>query len=260
MGMAKQDGINAVNLAQIIGGVFFHTFTCQCRQARMRHRNHDVRALFAHFRHVFSGHFDNVLGHDIAFQIGLVPLHDLRRDKPDHADLGLVLFAVAIGKFTIKDHIGLEIRFVIFGIIIAVIGKHIGTDIGEFGPRKTFAQEIETIVEFMIADIGRVITQKVHRLVNRMHLALFQAVALCHVIAKRVALDQVTIIDQDDVFGLTARVFQQGRDLGQTDRIRRTVTIIIVIDQMRVDIGGFQNAQRYGAVGQCRAAGKRDRQ
>ncbi len=106
----------------------------------------------------------------------------------------------------------------------------------------------------MVPDIGRVITKKVHRLIDRMDITVLKTTFLGHIIAKRIALDQVTIIDKDNVLCLATCGFKQGRDLCQTNRVGLAITVIVIINQLRVDVGGFEDTQRHRAIGQCRAA------
>ena len=79
-----------------------------------------------------------------------VPVHDLRRDKTDDADLDVMLLTRAVGQFAVEQHIGFHKRFIVAGL-----GADFLDDIGahhrEVCTREGLHQEIEPVVELMIA-------------------------------------------------------------------------------------------------------------
>ena len=60
----------------------------------------------------------------------------------------------------------------------------------------------------MVADVADHIVQRIHRLIDRMHVARFQPLGR-HVVAERAALNDVAVVHQHRVGSLLARLLDQ---------------------------------------------------
>jgi len=102
----------------------------------------------------------------------------------------------------------------------------------------------------VIAERAAIIAEHVHRLDHRMHVARLHALLIGHVIAHRIALQEVAIVDQHGVSGLGADAVDQARGARQSHRVVRLVGIIVVRHHIDVDVGRFHQPQmRLVAVG-----------
>ena len=157
MGMAEQDRVNADNLCQPRHGVFGELPYLPLLEPRMRDHHHQLRALGAHLRHVFSGHLDHIAHHHAAFQIGFVPLHDLRRYQADHPDFQCVELTLGVLELPLKQHIRRKGVFGTGAVFVAVVQVDVGVDIRKIGPLDCAAQERQAEVELVVAQIGGVV-------------------------------------------------------------------------------------------------------
>ena len=182
--MAKQDGVDAGHIGQAAYAVFAHRPHGTALQPGVRHRHHQLRPFGAHFRHQAFGHFYHVPGADFSLQVGFVPLHDLRRHKTDNADFESVPPTLCIGKLALQNHVGRE------GVCArgCAAFEHVGADIGKPGPGHGTAQERQAKVKLVVAQVGSVVTQRMHDLVGRVYFAVFQGLDLGHKVAHGVAL------------------------------------------------------------------------
>lgn len=92
VGVAEQDRIDARDLTQVVNGVFCHGPVRIGGEARVGDNDHQIGAFFAHFRHVFTRGFGDVVNGHLTVEVGLIPRHDLRRDKTDIADFQRLFF------------------------------------------------------------------------------------------------------------------------------------------------------------------------
>ncbi len=98
MRVAQKDGVDVGYVGKIVTGILVIAH-CRCSaQAGMRQRNNDVGACILHCRHVFLRGLDNVRHFQVAFQMLLVPLHNLGRHEADEADANLLLAPIAGGQ------------------------------------------------------------------------------------------------------------------------------------------------------------------
>ena len=197
--VAKQDGVDADHFGELGDGVLTELADLALLEAGVRNGNDELRALADHFRHVFLGHFDHRAGRHLAFEVRLVPLHDLRRDEADHADLEVFLRALGIDEFPIEDDVGLESRGGVGAVFFAVGEDHVGAHVGELGAGDGALEEVEPEVEFVVAEVGSVILQRVHDLIGRVRLAALERADLGHHVAERVALQEVAVVKEQAV-------------------------------------------------------------
>ncbi|MMZ60828.1 hypothetical protein D1872_229450 [compost metagenome] len=101
----------------------------------------------------------------------------------------------------------------------------------------------------MVPQVAGIVIQQVHRLEDGMRFAFFQRFYRGDVIAQRVALDQVAVVDEQTVFGLGAGLLDQRCRLSQTVFVRRLIRKIIIIDHVHVQIGGLHNSELHSGIG-----------
>ena len=176
----------------------------------MRQGHDDLRPLGAHPGHEGAGGLDDVSGLDPAREMLAVPCHDLRRGQADHPDAQRVAPPRAIGQVTVEQRIGGEGSAVLCGVCAPVV-REIGQHHGKARGGGAGQQEIETIVEVVVAQRGRVIAQSVHRGDQGMGFAGAQAAFRGDVIAHGIALQKVSVVEQQAVGGLGAGLADQQR-------------------------------------------------
>ena len=129
---------------------------------------HHISPFRQHLRDIFARGFGNVIDRHLAVKIGFIPGHDLRRHKADIADAQGVDLTVAVHDPGILDQVRRKHRFSGFGI------DDIGVHVGELRPGQRLVQEVETVIELMVAQVADGVIQGVHRLIYRMYIALFE--------------------------------------------------------------------------------------
>ena len=134
----------------------------------MRDHDHHISPFRPHLRDIFARGFGNVVDRHFTAEIGFIPGHDLRRHKTDIADAQSMGLTIAVHDPGILDQVRRKHRFASFGI------DDIGVHVGEFRPGQRLMQEVEAIIEFMVAQVADGVIQGIHRLIHRMHIAFFQ--------------------------------------------------------------------------------------
>ena len=76
-----------------------------------------------------------------------------------------------------------------------------------------------------------------------MHVAFFHAPLVGDVIAHRVALKEVAVVEEKRVGGLGPDVGDVGGGAGETYRVDRAVAVVIIGPDMHMEVGGFHDAQ-----------------
>ena len=95
----------------------------------------------------------------------------------------------------------------------------------------------------MIAERRAFVAEQVHALHDGMDVAILHALLIGDVVAHRIALQEVAIVDQHGVGRLLAHGVDQRRGARQPHRVVRLVGIIVVGQHVHVDVGGFHDAQ-----------------
>lgn len=137
----------------------------------------------------------------------------------------------------------------------------IGRDNGEIGARNRIHQEGQAVVEFMVAQGGGVIAKGVHGVhgVNDgVGIALFHAAGIGDVVAHRVALQEVAIVEEDGIGGLGADALDKAGGARQANGINGFVGVIVIGENMDMQVGGFHDAQMGligGSIGRERVQG-----
>ncbi|OIQ68195.1 hypothetical protein GALL_502160 [mine drainage metagenome] len=242
MGVAGQDRVDPLDAPQGNRGVFGAVNVVRCTDAGMGKRDDEVGTLFLDFRHPGGGGRDDVARGDIAFKVMAVPLHDLWRHKADQADADVVLFSRAVGDLAVKDDVGLEQKLVLTrrGTLHF---NHIGGNNGELRPGDGLFKERQAVVEFVVAQRRCLNPQHVHRLDCGVDRVAVHALFIGHVIAHRVALQKIAVVDQHGVGRFGADTRDQGRGAGEANGINGFVGVIIIGVDIHMDISGFHDAQ-----------------
>mmetsp|Transcript_23568 Transcript_23568/g.41670 ORF Transcript_23568/g.41670 Transcript_23568/m.41670 type:complete len:359 (+) Transcript_23568:1062-2138(+) len=238
--VARQHRVDAINRRQRDRGVF-HPVAVICRtNARMAKGDDDVGPLFFHQGHQCAGRIHDIAGVDVAFKVAAVPVHDLGRDKADEAHLDHMRVSVAIRDRVVEDHEGRHEGFVSSGRA-PLFRRHVCTHNREIRTREGFHQKIKAIVKFVIAQRGRIKAHSVHGCDDRMAVALFHAPLVSDVIAHRVALKEVAIVDQHGVGRLRPDAFDDRGRAGQTHRVTGPVGVVVVGKDMHMQVRGFHD-------------------
>lgn len=108
----------------------------------------------------------------------------------------------------------------------AVRLQHVGANGGEFGAGQRLAEEVEPVVELVVAERAAEIAEAVHRRDDGMLVAAVEALLVGDIVAEQAALDEVAVVEQDGVARLVARGGDQRGRLGEADRVVRLVATI----------------------------------
>ena len=241
--VAKQDGIHAGNFGQAGDGVFSEQHGFAALEPRMRDEHHHVGAVGLQARHqgVRSGH--DVQGRYAAEQVLAVPLHHLRRCETGDCDLQRLRRSGLVDELTLKNHAGREHVLRRVPLAAAVVENDIGIEIRKLRTCQGLLQERQAVVEFVVADVRCVVIQRVHHFQGWVQLAWLQRLDAGHVVAQRVALQHVAVVEEQGVLRLCARRADERGGAVQAVVFHRLVLVIVPGQQVHVDVGGLQNAQ-----------------
>ena len=104
--MAGQDHVDAVDLGEMERGILLPALTLAAGDTGMAQRHDDVGTGLPEVGHVPLRRLDDVRRRRLAVEIGLVPLHDLRRHEADDADLDRLHRAALVLEGTVEDDPG----------------------------------------------------------------------------------------------------------------------------------------------------------
>jgi hypothetical protein len=94
----------------------------------------------------------------------------------------------------------------------------------------------------VVTQTGRGIAELIHRPVHRVNLSGLEWLLDGHVVAQRIALDRVTGIEEQRVLYLGARLLDQRGRAREPERGVALIAIVVVVDDVRVDVGRRQEA------------------
>ncbi len=239
-----KDGVDPVHAGKVQGGVFHALGIIVGVNPRVGEGDYKVAALFAHFRDEGLGGFDNVTRIGVAFQVAAVPIHDLRWHEADEADLDRIGLAGTVGDLFFNDHVGLQEK----GVVSRVTGQRaaldkIGADDGEIGTGQHLHQEVQAVVEFVVAECCRVEFENVHALDDWVQVAFAHAAFIGDIVPHRVALQKVAIVDQNRVCRLVPDIADQCGCPGETGGVDRFVAVIVVRENMDMEVSGLHQAK-----------------
>ena len=242
MRMPGQDHVDAVDGGQRDGRVLHPRLGRLAADAAMGQRHDQIDPFGAQPGHPGLGRLDDVADGDLPFQMRAVPLHDLRRHKPDDADADRMDRARPVGQFAVDHRIGRH-----QGPVLvrggAGLGHHVGADDGIARARQAGAQKLQPIVELVVAQRSAVIAQGVHPLDHRVGRVTLHPALVCDEIAHRVALQEIAVVEQHGIRGLGADGADQGRGPRQAQGVGRRVRVIVVGPDMRVQVRRLHDAQ-----------------
>ena len=119
----------------------------------------------------------------------------------------------------------------------------IGADDRELGAGKAVLEEVQAVVELVVAERAALIGQGVHRGDHRMGLAGLEPLLVGDEIAERGALQEVAIVEEKAVLRLCLRRLDQVRGLGEADRVVGRVAKIVIRHDVDVEVAGLQQPQ-----------------
>ena len=242
MRVARHHRVNAWQGGQTGGGVFVLIRGIGRFDPRMGESHNDLGPSRAQSWHQRRGR-----GHDLArlqrtAQHRTIPLHDLRRGQPDHADPAGPGLAVMADQIAGQDGVGQQ-----EGCVLRGVRPQLAHDIGQHdrkaGTRKHCLQIVEPIVEFVISKRRGVVSQRVHRRQDRMRLARRDPPLARDVIPQRIALQKIAIVQQQAVLHLPTGFGDQLRRAGQTHVCAGRIGKIIIAQHIHMQIRGGQDAQ-----------------
>ena len=250
--VAGEHRVDALDAGDEERGVFHHLALLHV-DAGMRQRDHDVGALLLHLRHPGLGGFDDVARHHIAVEVLGVPDHDLRRHEADDADPDRLLGAGAVLDLLVEDQIGLEIELVVARVRRKLgAADQIGADERKVGAGQHLVEEGQAVVELVVAERRAFVAEQVHALHDRVEVALLHALLIGDVVAHRVALQQVAIVDQHRIGGLLADAGNQRGGARQAHRVVRLVGIVVVGQHVHVDVRRLHDPEMRLVGGRAR--------
>ena len=98
------------------------------------------------------GGLNDVAGIDVALKPAAVPIHDLRRDEADEAEFDRMGVAGAIGDGAFEDDVGFDEGGIAAGVGGQAAFGDIGADEWEAGAGEGGVEEVEAVVEFVVAE------------------------------------------------------------------------------------------------------------
>ena len=242
MVVAGQDGINSIYGSQRDGGVFHQVHGFGAADTGMAQRDDDIGARLAHLRDPGIRGLNDIAGLNVAFEVAAIPDHDLRRNEADQADADRMGFACAVCDLAIKDHVGVKQEGVLRGTAAQLAGD-VGEDHRESCALHRVHQEIEAVVELVVADGSTIKADGVHGRDDGMGIALGHAAFIGHVIAHGIALQEIAVVQEQRVRGLGADVVDERGGAGEADGVDVAVAVVIVREDVHVKVGGLHDAQ-----------------
>ena len=176
--------------------------------------------------------------------MGFVPLRDLRRRDADHADPEPARRPGFVGEVALDDNRRGEPGR-------AVGLQDIAADNGKARLRIGALQRLEAIVEFMVAERGDRVVEPVHGGNHRMDGARVADDRGGSEVAKRRALENVAVVEQEAVGAFAPRPGDQRGGAREADRVIRAITIVIVRIEIGMQIGQANKAQAQPGRGAC---------
>ena len=215
------------------------------RQSGVDEDDNDVSPFFAQCDRALRSGLDRVSDVDLASEVRLVPDHRARGGDGDDADLDLVAV----------DGLGEH---------ESALGQRLaGLEVDDVGAQQwgvevvlVAVEFLESVVELVVADVGRVITNEVECAGHDLGAAKFLGL-LGREVGQRGALDGVTVVERDDGVGtlLGAELLDDGghpthaqRSRGPTLVRRRVGSVgeVVPVVDVTVDVGGGEHRQRCG--------------
>ena len=241
--VAGEDRVDALDASDIERGVLHPVGWTSGVDAGMRKRNDDIGAGFAHFRNPGFRRLNDVARHHLAFEMPGIPQHDLRRHEADQPDLHRMLRPCPVGHRSLHDDVGLEIKVVVARRRRERALGEVGADDRVLSARQHFVHEVEPVIELVVPERRALDAEHVHRRDDRMHVALVHAALVGDVVAHRVALQEVAVVEQDGVGRLGVYAADERRGARRAHRVVRLVGIVVVGKDVDVQVRRLDEAQ-----------------
>ena len=237
-----QHGVDAGNRGQRNARILHHLARRGLADAAVRQRDHEIRALLPHPRHVGPGGGEDVARAHVALQVATIPRHDLRRREADDADADRVRLPRAVGQLAVEDDIGRHQRRIVRGRG-PLLGDDVGQHHGKLRPGQRLGQEIEAVIELVVAQRGGIEPDRIHRRDHRVQVTLLQPAFIGHEVAQRVALQEVAVVEDDGIARLGADLLDERGGAGQAHGVDRLVRVIIVGPDMDMQVRRLGDAK-----------------
>ena len=242
--VASENHVDALDACQVEGGVFHARHIFAGVDARMGEGDDDVGTRLANGRDPGFGGLDDVADHHLVGEVRGIPGQDLRRHEADDADLDGVLCTGAVDQFLFDDAVGLDIGIIGSGIFAELVAAHqIGADDRETGALQGTIEEFKAVIELVVAQRAGIVAEGIECCDGGVDVTLVKALFIGVVVAHRIALDQVTIVEQHRIAGLGADGFDDGGGARQAHRVVGGVGIVVIGQDGDVDIGRLDDTQ-----------------
>ena len=242
--MSGENGVDARNLRKMQRGILFESSRGTARNAGMAERNHKI-TLRAQGRDHATGDGQDIVAGDPAFEMRLVPGHDLGRCEANHADAQFMGCAIFVTQRAFQNAEGRQKH-------LPAHARDIRANEGKVRPLQCGFQKGKAIVEFVVADGCRVVTKQVHGAKHRVNSGLDDFRMFRDEIAERIALDDIAVVEEQAVGCLAScRLDQRGEPV----KANRGIVLLLEVIPVRrehVQIGGFKQAQMNARRGTCR--------
>jgi hypothetical protein len=103
-------------------------------------------------------------------------------------------FPGPVGQFAVEDHVGRQVQRILARAGAERAGE-VRADDGEGGAGVDLVHELDAVVELVVAQRAGVVAQRVHPGDHRVQVSLGHAARIGDVVAHRVALEVVAVVD-----------------------------------------------------------------
>ena len=228
MGMTGDDGVDLIESGHLFGHVFRIGVCAPIADAGMAKSDHQI-ALSAQRRQKCAGAGDDGLRGHLAIKMDTVPEHDLRRHEADDPDAQVMGDTIFVHEATLQDHIGRQ-----QGLVGGV--AHIGADERKICAFQRAVEERQAEVEFVIAQGGRVIGERIHGDEKGMHRIGLELIHRGEEVTHGTTLKDVSIVEQQRVLDLATGFPDQARKPGEAHGRIGAVEIVIPIQREHVQV------------------------
>ena len=234
VGMARHNQVDAWHRSKVERRGFLAFGVRACPDAGVAQRDGNIAG------RAEPGQVTLSRGHDVhcrelAFEPRLVPNHDLRRHKANHAHLDFMGGTAVILKGPLQDRIRREKG-------AAIRAQHIGAHHGKGRAGKYRFKKFEPVIEFVIAKSDGVVAKARHHLHQRMRSLGRRQRLRRYVIGQRIALKKIPVVEQQRIFRFGAGQPDQRCRLGKPHRRIEFGVIIVPIHHEHVQIGRLKQA------------------
>ena len=179
----------------------------------------------------------NIPGQKAATQMGCIPDRDLRRKQADHPDAQGVQPPGPVCDLSVQQNErGAKCKVVLR--CAALFPDRVGADDGKAGSSNAAVKEVQTIVELVVPQRCRVVSQRIHGGDHRMRGTDRKPMNLGGVVAQRAALKKIAIVEQKRIGRVGAQVCDQRCGTAKPERFPGPIREIVVGKDLGVNIRG----------------------